>query len=124
MGICQPAFSTSSAYEQHLDRWTPENTDASYPRLFVNSNNNKAASTYWHKDGRYLRLKNLTVGYTLPKELSSKIKLGYLRVFASGTNLITWDNLEIFDPELRGGFSTGGYYPLQKTFSMGLNINF
>lgn len=113
-----------SAYEQHLDRWTTDNTDASYPRLFVNSNNNKAASTYWHKDGRYLRLKNLTVGYTLPKEISSKIKLGYLRVFASGTNLITWDNLKIFDPELRGGFSTGGYYPLQKTFSMGLNINF
>lgn len=113
-----------SAYEHHLDRWTPENTDASYPRLFYSSSNNKLNSTYWLKDGSYLRLKNLIVGYTLPKELTSKIKLSYLRVFASGTNLLTWDSVKIFDPELRSGFSTGAYYPLQKTFNIGVNINF
>ncbi len=113
-----------SAYEHHLDRWTPENTDASYPRMFYTSNNNKSSSTYWLKSGNYLRLKNLAIGYTVPTEIASKIKLSYLRVFASATNLFTWDSVKFYDPELRSGFSSGAYYPLQQTFNMGVNINF
>ncbi|WP_164109927.1 MULTISPECIES: TonB-dependent receptor [Sphingobacterium] len=113
-----------SAYEHHLDRWTPENTDGSYPRLFYSSNNNKRGSSYWYRDASYLRLKNLTVGYTLPKEITERIKMSYFRVFVSGTNLVTWDKLKTFDPELRGVFSSGGFYPLQKTFNIGVNINF
>lgn len=111
-----------SAYEHHLDHWTPENTNASYPRMFQNSSNNKQTSTYWLRDASYLRLKNISLGYTLSKDLLSKIHLGYLRVFVSGTNLFTWDSLDIFDPEFRSGFSTGAYYPLQKTYSLGINV--
>jgi len=113
-----------SAYEHHRDRWTPENTNAAYPRLFLNSRNNKQTSSYWLKDASYLRLKNITIGYTLPKDILNRVKISQLRVFASATNLFTWDDLKIFDPELRSGFSTGAYYPLQKTYNLGVNVRF
>jgi TonB-linked SusC/RagA family outer membrane protein len=113
-----------SAYEHHLDRWTPENPNASYPRLFLNSSNNKLTSSYWLKDASYLRLKNITLGYTLPKEILTRVGISHLRVFASATNLFTWDNLKIYDPELRSGFNTGAYYPLQKSYNLGVNVRF
>lgn len=117
-------ISLGSVYEHHRDRWTPENTDASYPRLFLDNLNNQQTSSYWVKKGNYLRLKNITVGYTFPKSILGKVKLNSVRIYAGATNLFTWDKIKIFDPEMRGGFSTGGYYPMQKTFNIGLSLKF
>jgi TonB-linked SusC/RagA family outer membrane protein len=108
----------SQVFEQHLDRWTPSNTDASYPRLNVGSNpNNQAFSTYWQHRNNYARIKNVELGYTLPLSLTRQIRVQSLRVFASGTNLLTVSEYDRIDPEV---FNNG--YPLQRLFNLGINI--
>ncbi|MBC8052926.1 MAG: SusC/RagA family TonB-linked outer membrane protein [Sphingobacteriaceae bacterium] len=108
------------AYESHLDRWTPENTNASYPRLGIGSNvnNHQPFSTYWFKSADYLRLKNVEIGYALPGSALRIVKLKSVRVFANGLNLFTASKLEDgIDPEVNGTA-----YPIQKIFNFGLNI--
>lgn len=103
----------------HLGRWTPETAaTATYPRLTVNGNvNNHRPSTFWVKDGSYLRLKNLELGYTLPQRWVSHLKLASIRAFASGYNLLTFSPLENMDPEaLFNG------YPNQRIINFGVNI--
>lgn len=105
-----------------LDRWTPENRDAKYPRL-AESTNNRKTSTFWQIDNRYLRLKNVEIGYTLPENLIKKIGLQTLRFYINGTNLLTWDNIKVYDPEnyINGA---GGNYPMMKVINVGANITF
>lgn len=107
------------AQETHLGRWTPQTAaTATYPRLTVNGNvNNHRASTFWVKDGSYLRLKNLELGYTLPQRWVSHLKLASIRAFASGYNLLTFTPLKNMDPEalFRG-------YPNQRILNFGMNI--
>jgi TonB-linked SusC/RagA family outer membrane protein len=123
----QPFYSASyqgSMYEHQKDYWTPENTDAAYPRLTANSiTNNYHASSYWIKSAAYLRLKNVVLGYTLPTALTQKAKIKSARVYISGQNLITWDKFfPGFDPEQ---INTGGaFYPIMRTYSAGVNIKF
>ena len=106
----------------HLDRWTPENTDATYPRLTYQQTYNQRLSTYWLEDASYLRLKNIQIGYTLPSNLTEKLRVDRLRIYASADNLFTkTDFFYAFDPETP--VSNGGYYPQVKTFVLGLNIN-
>ncbi len=106
----------------HLDRWTPENTDASYPRLTYQQTYNQRLSTYWLEDASYLRLKNIQIGYTLPSQLTEKFRVDRLRIYASADNLLTkTDFFYAYDPETP--VSNGGYYPQVKTFVLGLNIN-
>ena len=109
------------AYAHHLNRWTPSTAqNATYPRLSLGNNiNNQVASTYWLKSGNYIRIKNIELGYTLPPQIISKVKLSALRVFVSGTNLFTIASEELngVDPEVYMG-----NYPLQKLATIGVNI--
>lgn len=99
-----------------------ENSNASYPRLSYGGNdNNQQKSTFWLRNGSYLRLKTLEVGYTLPKSIVNKIKFNNIRVFFIGTNLLTFAKFKEWDPEL--GSSTGAEYPLSKVMTLGLTVN-
>ena len=99
-----------------------ENPNASYPRLSYGGNdNNYRASTFWLRDGSYLRLKTLEVGYTLPKSIVNKIRFNKIRVFFIGTNLLTFAKFKEWDPEM--GSTNGEKYPLAKTFTLGLTVN-
>jgi TonB-linked SusC/RagA family outer membrane protein len=123
----QPFYSQSfqgTIFKHQLDYWTPENTDATYPRLTGNSiANNYAASSYWIKSSAYLRLKNLVLGYTLPTSISEKVKMKSARLYVGGQNLFTWDNFfPGFDPEQVD--SGAEFYPIMRTYTLGLNINF
>jgi TonB-linked SusC/RagA family outer membrane protein len=100
-----------------------ENPNAKYPRLsYGGSANNYRTSTYWLRDGAYLRLKNVELGYTLPSRLMSSIHVNKARVYVMGYNLAVWDSLKIWDPELGSG--DGMKYPISKTITLGLNVNF
>lgn len=101
-----------------LDNWTPEKPDASYPRLSVqNTANDTKYSSYWLRKAGFLKIQNVQLGYQLPSGTLNKLKLGSLRVFASIQNLATLTDYPGFDPE-------GGYYPLSRTLSFGLNLKF
>lgn len=123
----QPFYSASfqgTMFEHQKDFWSPENTSAAYPRLTNNSiPNNYYASSYWIRSSAYLRLKNVVLGYSLPKSLSSKAKIQSARIYVSAQNLLTWDDFfPGFDPEQ---VDTGGeFYPIMKTFTVGVNVNF
>lgn len=107
------------------DHWSEENQNlyALYPRLGPDGaaiENNRQGSSWWLRDGSFLRLKSLEIGYTLPKKLASSVKLRSARLYFNGLNLITWSPFKMWDPELRGnGFS----YPIQKVYNIGLNVN-
>ncbi|PWG81765.1 SusC/RagA family TonB-linked outer membrane protein [Pararcticibacter amylolyticus] len=111
-------------FDYMKDFWTPENPGASYPRLTINNtSHNYDNSSYWIRSGAYLRLKNLVVGYTLPKSITSRAKIGLVRFYVSGQNLFTWDSFYPgFDPEINN--SNGEFYPIMKTYTFGLNVNF
>ncbi len=89
-----------------------------------------ASSNKWHRNASYLRLKNVELGYTLPKRIIQKAGLDKVRLFVSGSNLFTWTDsfLKPFDPESNvhslWGESTGFTYPIVSTISFGLNVNF
>ncbi len=105
--------------------WTPENPDAKYPRLSLNppNTNNAYASSFWYRDGKYLRLKSVHLGYTLPKAWTGKLHIQKVKVYVEGNNLCTWSGLpEGIDPEWPG--VTNGYYPQQRTVVGGLEISF
>ncbi len=107
--------------EIHRDRWTPENTDASYPRFNYGESYNMRVSSYWLEDASYLRLKNLQIGYTLPPHLLEKLRVNKLRVYFSGDNLLTKTYFfYAYDPETP--LTRGGYYPQMKTFIFGINL--
>lgn len=99
-----------------------ENPHAKYPRLtWGNNENNNRASSYWLRDGSYLRLKTLEIGYTLPKNITRLIHMNKVRVYFMGTNLLTFANFKLWDPELTS--SNGQQYPLSKSCTLGLTIN-
>jgi hypothetical protein len=106
--------------QYHLNRWTPSNPSADYPRLSFGTNtNNHRTSTYWIKNGNYLRLKNVQLGYTLPSSVTRTIGMGNVRLFASGFNLFTITKLKNLDPE-----SLFNNYPLYKSYNIGLTAKF
>ncbi|AHM59812.1 TonB-dependent receptor plug [Flammeovirgaceae bacterium 311] len=124
-GSARHAFDSESSFPQtiHLDRWTPENTDASYPRLAYQQNFNQRLSTYWLEDASYLRVKNVQLGYTLPTRLTERARMSNLRIYFSADNLFTFtDYFYGYDPE--SPVSNGNFYPQVKTFVLGLNVNF
>lgn len=101
--------------------WTPDNTDAYLPRPSMGNTYNQQTQTRYKMNAGYLRLKNLTVGYTLPKVLTQKAYISRARIYFSGQNLFCMTSLpEIYDPETTNYHT----YPVQRTFSFGLDINF
>lgn len=105
--------------------WRPDNQNGIYPRLTVSSptNNNGLASTFWFRDGKYLRVKSMQFGYTLPKHVCERMGIGSVRLYVEGANLFTLSGLpEGIDPESPG--VNNGYYPQQKTYMGGISVNF
>lgn len=104
------------------DVWTPENTDAKYPAAVGDWSEvyGAAGSTFWMRNGAYLRLKNLNIAYTLPKQWYQKWGLNQVQVFGNGTNLFSIDGMDEMDPEQDKLDS----YPIMRTFTVGLNVNF
>lgn len=118
-----PFYTGGTIQEQHKDRWTPDHTNAKFPRLAFNETNNIQNSTFWMKNAAYLRIKNLQVGYTLPEATLKALKLQKVRVYASGQNLFTFDNFwQGYDVE--APVSDGSWYAQVKTFSIGVDVNF
>ena len=124
-------------YEHQLDFWSPENTDAKYPRITDNSspsrsNNWASMSSLMIRDTKYARLKNITIGYTLPGSLVRKIGLHRCRVYADGQNLLTFSPTSFFDPEVSEfdnsmGYSSadsGRHYPSLRYYGFGLDVEF
>ncbi len=99
-----------------------EDPNASYPRLSYGSNpNNFRESTFWLRNGQYVRLKTLDIGYSLPKSFTSRIKTNNIRLFLVGTNLLTWSPFKLWDPELAS--PRGEEYPLAKSYTFGISVN-
>lgn len=99
-----------------------EDTNAKYPRLSYGGNrNNYRRSTYWLRDGSYLRLKNLDIGYTLPKRVVTAMRLNNVRIYLMGTNLLTFSKFNLWDPEM--GSSDGQRYPLARTYTLGITFS-
>lgn len=108
-----------------LDRWTGPDTSYSIPRaVYSDPNQNVRHSDRFIENGSYLRLKNLTLGYTLPESLSKKAHLGTARIYLSGQNLFTLTEYSGFDPEVGVSGVDLGTYPVTRTFSFGINVNF
>lgn len=106
-----------------LDRWTGEGTSTTVPRaVFNDPNKNARPSDRFVEDGDYLRLKNLIIGYTLPKNILGKIHVSSLRVYASALNMLTWTKYSGFDPEVGTSGIDNSVYPVTATYSIGLNI--
>ena len=116
----------STCFVEHLDYWTPENTDAYYPRPDFSSTKNQQTQTGYLQNAAYLRVKNAQIGYTLPKVWTKKAGMESVRIYVSGDNLLTFsDMISVFDPETLGGdWGDGKLYPLQRTISVGINVNF
>jgi hypothetical protein len=126
-----PAFFNSNRSTRVLDAWTPSNPDAAYPALSETILNNEftQSNSFFVRDGSFVRLRSLQVGYTLPNSLASKIGASSARLYYNGTNLLTLTDFEGFDPEVPNGGSLllgwyDGQYPLKSVSSLGINIKF
>ncbi|WP_169472259.1 SusC/RagA family TonB-linked outer membrane protein [Pedobacter hiemivivus] len=120
-------FNGAKIFRQQLDYWTPDNRDATYPVILPSPNtNSQQVSSFWQRDGSYLRLKNLEIGYSIPQSIMNKLKISSIRVFGSAQNLLTFSAEKFLDPEI--GVSSASkrarYYFQQKVFTVGLSANF
>ncbi|MDO5665066.1 MAG: TonB-dependent receptor [Bacteroidia bacterium] len=122
-GVDQSNFRTFAR-----NRWTEENPsqNVEMPRLHkVNSTNanNLVNSTWWLRNGAFLRLKNIEVGYNFPRSMLKNLRIESARLYLMGYNLAVWDDIKYFDPET-GNKNAGLNYPLPKTFSLGFEFSF
>jgi hypothetical protein len=107
-------------------RWSVDKPSSVDPRIanrgdtWYSVNNNP--STYFYRSTNYLRLKNVELGYNLPGPIAQKIGMSNLRVYVSGLNLLTWDQLKIWDPESLSG--SGQYYPQSRILNTGIRVTF
>lgn len=119
------ALSENGLLQGYADSyWSEENRDiyALFPRLSSSVvENNVKTSTWWLRDGSFLRLKQVEVGYNLLKSTENKLGMTNFRIYATGTNLFTWSKFKLWDPELGGN---GLNYPLQRVFNLGVHIGF
>ena len=124
--------SKNNYHQDRLNRWTPENPSSNEPRMTVNDpNGNGKFSDRYISDGSYIRLRNLTLGYTLPASLTSKAKISNLRIYVTGDNIWTKTNYQGLDPEIGEVYYNPLYfgidqanYPQPRNFRIGLNTNF
>ena len=109
-----------------MDRWTPLNPNASYPRLTMGSEstNNATKSDFWIQDASYLRLKNVQAGYSFQGDWMRKLHLTELRTYLSVENALTLSRMRGgWDPEYNADGS-GRAYPVARVFSLGVNVKF
>jgi TonB-linked SusC/RagA family outer membrane protein len=126
---------TNTSYEYYNNRWTPEHQDAKYPRAYASKNTNNTTNTLngdgfgpfsssqWMTGTGFVRLKTAVIGYTLPTAFTQRFKVQSLRVYVSGQNIFTASKLKFMDPET-GYTSREEAYPVMKTYTFGLNVNF
>ena len=116
-------YNGATALKRHLDRWTPEHHNASYPRLTRSSQTNFVTSSFWLQDASYVRLKNITLGYTLPKAWLDKAGISNAKIFFTGENLLTFTGLDGgIDPEESS--ERGLSYGNVKKLSLGVKLSF
>lgn len=118
-------FNSANAMDRHLDRWTPTNLNASYPRITNSDQINYEKSDFWLQDASYIRLKNVSLGYNLPKKAVNAIGLQNIKVTFSGENMLTFymnNQFRDFDPE--SGSGRGYIYSNLMKFSLGLKVTF
>jgi hypothetical protein len=115
--------------EHHLGRWNPNASvaynlaNATYPLLHydANGNHNQRTSSFFLKNGAFVRLKNIELGYNLPSQWIKHLAMSECRIYVNASNLITWDHLDdLVDPESNGS----NRYPIMKTINVGLNVRF
>ncbi len=128
-----PAANSSAIKPWQLDYWSPDNRDAALPRVSVTSTNNTQNSTLWMRSAAYLRLKNIQLGYEIPKAFLKRVGLQSVFIYANGQNLLTRTKFyEGYDPEINydGGASdgvslgAGNFYPQVKVLTFGIDIKF
>jgi hypothetical protein len=107
------------------NHWSEDNQNlyALYPRLGAEAGsieNNTQTSTWWLRDGSFLRLKSVELGYSLPASVSQKLNIKKMRIYFNGLNLLTFSPFKLWDPEVGGN---GFAYPIQKVFNVGINVN-
>ncbi|GGB20897.1 SusC/RagA family TonB-linked outer membrane protein [Puia dinghuensis] len=120
-----PFINNAQLLKAYADNhWSEENQNlyALYPRLSTYENlNNEQTSTWWMRDGSFMRLKSAEVGYSLPAKWIKKAYMQNARFYVNGLNLLTFSKFKLWDPEMAGqGFG----YPIQRVFNVGLNLNF
>ncbi|MDR1880652.1 MAG: TonB-dependent receptor [Tannerellaceae bacterium] len=119
-----------SLFEIHKDRWSEDNPNGYFPKFYFNNwtgndqhTKNERVQTKYLQDASYLRFKNMQIGYTIPSRILNKVNISKLRVYVSGENLATFTNMiKTVDPEF--ATTSGKIYPLQRTWSLGLNLTF
>ncbi|MFA9391491.1 MAG: SusC/RagA family TonB-linked outer membrane protein [Prolixibacteraceae bacterium] len=108
-----------------LNRWTGEGSNTTVPRaVFNDPNKNTRPSDRYIEDGSYLRIKNVSLGYNLPANLIARAKMSTVRIYISGTNLLTFTTYKGFDPEVGTSGIDNGNYPITRNISIGANISF
>lgn len=121
----QQGLSSGNLLSNITDRWTPDNPNpnAFYPRLSAGTlNDNYESSTWWLKNGRYLRLKNAQFSWSLPKPFLNRIHLQSANVFLEGVNILTFTPFKLYDVELGDG--RGAAYPNSKSYAIGFGFQF
>lgn len=119
--------------EYYTHAWTPSNPSNEFTRIYYNDNSigNAYPSNHWIENGSFLKLKTLTIGYTLPSDLTKKVSVSKIRVYVSSQNLFTITSYKGLDPEIgiQGGNPTqngvdNGTYPSSRFYTVGLNVTF
>lgn len=126
-----PFYNNASSLAAFTDRWhrkdlydpNSEWIAGNYPSTYAGGlESNRKVSTFWLQNASYLRVKDIQIGYTIPKATLNRYGLETFRVFMSGYNLLTFTGLDLMDPEVPEG--RGQYYPQQKVLSVGFNLSF
>ncbi|MCF7568455.1 TonB-dependent receptor [Sabulilitoribacter arenilitoris] len=125
----RPFWGDAAPVQSMVDNfWTPTNTNADFPRLgFANQGRNYQASTYWVNKGDFAKLRNMQIGYTIPKEALSSLGVNKFRIYLSGENLLYISKLKDIDPEFAhgNGFAwNNNNYPTNRQFLLGFNVTF
>ena len=111
-------YNSGKVLERHLDRWTPENHNASYPRITKDSQINFSTSSFWLQDASYVRLKNISLGYNLEQSICDKLHITRARLNFNMTNVFTLTKFRGIDPETKGAFT----YPSARSYTFSLSI--
>lgn len=124
LGFAQGPVWENYTSQWHTDHWTPENPDARHPAYYSNYNRNYyTTNSWWILDGSFMKLRNVQLGYTLPENILGRLGIQNMRLYATGKNLWTKNNLGLdLDPEYP--WTVGDYYPQTKVISIGANISF
>ncbi|UNY97474.1 TonB-dependent receptor [Zhouia spongiae] len=120
------AQSWFTAQKHHADYWTPDNSDAAFPRPYLGGTHNYVPSDRWVLDGSYVRIKNIQLGYSLSKKTLETVGISRFRVYASAENILTFTKLGVFegvfDPEQRNNVRAD--YPVFAFAAFGVNLSF